>query len=51
MVLTISRSYSAIGGANLREHLWALSNVKNLTGREGPLRRFQIGRYIFSPIG
>ena len=51
MVLTLSRSNSAIGGADLREHRRVLSNVKNHTVRSGPWRRFPYGRYTNSPIG
>ena len=51
MVLTLSRNNSAIGGADLREHLRILSNVKNLTATATWAREFRIGRYTSRPIG
>jgi len=51
VVLTLHRSNAAIGGADLREHLRTLSNVKNPTFRHGLLRRFPLRRYNFGPIG
>ncbi len=51
VVLTLHRSNATIGGADLREHLRTLSNVKNPTFRHGPLRRFPVRRYNISPIG
>ena len=51
MGLSLSRSNSAIGGADLREHLHGLSNVKNHTVRDALTRQFPHRRYTSSPIG